>query len=161
MTFDAKAFMETKVQSAMDTEREKVPEGQYRFMIDAGEGALEFKSGTIGKGERVGQQWVQVTIRCLLQDEAVKADLGRDKVIVRKQIFLDIDPATGGLATGKGQNVELGQLREALGQNDAKKPWDFTKLEGAGPFMGEVNHRPDEKKPGVSYAELGRVAKIS
>lgn len=160
MAFDAKSFMEQKVSAPMDTERARVAEGQYRFMIDAGEGWIEFNSGTISKGERAGQPWVSATIRCLCQDEAVKAELGRDKVVVRKQFFLDLD-ATGQIATGKGQNVDLGQMREALNQNDAKKPWDFSKLEGAGPFMGEVRHRPNEKNPNEPFAEIGRVAKVS
>lgn len=162
MAFDAKAFMETKVTGAMSTEREKVPEGDYRFMIDAGEGWIEFASGTIGKGERAGQQWVSAEIRCLCQDDAVKAQLGRDKVIVRKKLFIDIDPATSTISTVKGANVDLGQLREALGQNDPKKPWDWSKLEGAGPFLGEVFHRPDQNDPTKGpYPEIRRVSKIS
>lgn len=159
MAFDAKAFMEQKVATANATERELVPEGDFRFMIDAGEGWIEFDSGTIGKGERAGQPWVKATIRCLLQDEAVKAELGRQKVTVRKQVFVDVD-STGQIATGKGVNVELGQLREALGQNDPKKPWDFSKLEGAGPFLGQVKHQPNDKG-GQPYVNIERVAKVS
>lgn len=154
--FDAKQFMNSTVSAPMATEREQVPEGQYRFMVDAGEGAIEFRSGTIGKGERAGEPWVSASIRCLCLDENIKAQLGRDKVLVYKSIFLDLD-AQGGLDTGKGKNVELGQLREAVNQNGSG-PWNFSMLEGAGPFIGEVKHRMNDDK---AYPEIRAVARIS
>lgn len=159
MAFDAKAFMAQKVTAPMSTEREKVPEGQYRAMIDAGEGWIEFASGEIGKGERAGEQWVSANIRFLIQDEAVKAELGRDKVIVRKKIFLDLDKA-GGLDVAKGRNVELGALREAVNQNN-DKAWSIEKLEGAGPVMVEVTHRADPNDSSKSYVEVGKTARVS
>ena len=84
------------------------------------------------------------TLPFIIQDEKVKAEMGRDKVVVTKQIILDID-ANGAIDTGKNKNVELGRIRAAAGQNDGQ-PWSVSRLRGAGPMMVKVVHVDFERK---------------
>jgi hypothetical protein len=52
-----------------------------------------------------------------IEDQGVKDTLGRDKVTVKQGVMLDMTPDGSGLDMGKGKNVSLGRLREALNMN--------------------------------------------
>lgn len=157
---DPAAFMDAVVNEPMETEFKLIPIAEYRAMIDdfttenAFE-AIEFerKDGTKGVMNKFNPPFV-------LQDDALKTLLNRDKVICRAQIILDFDDA-GLLDTGVNKNVKLGQLREALNQN--APPWSFSLLRGAGPLMVKVGHRNIAKKgePARYMAEVTDFFKIS
>lgn len=153
MAFDAKAFMDASTKAPLSTSIEVCPEGTFPFIIDTDDNAVQFRSGTTDKGE-----WVRFEVTAVCQDEGVRAKLGRDRVTARFGGFVDIDPKTGNLDTGKGKNVALGQLRDALGQN-TDKPWNWNMLKGAGPFMGVVKQSDDQNDPTRKYANIVRVAK--
>ena len=55
---------------------------------------------------------------------------------------------------GKGKNVALGRLREALGQNTPGKPWSFGMLVGQVAKVA-VKHRITDA--GDTFAEVKRV----
>ena len=135
-TFDPDAFMQTQVEGANSTQFLPIPEGDYMALIEKVQ-AREIKDG----GRVLDVTWS-------LLDEALLSSMGRDKLTVRQGIFLDIRD-DGSLNMTEGQNVALGQLREALGQNNPRKAWAFSHLEGAGPCLCKVVEKADNT-PGSS-----------
>lgn len=158
MSFDPNTFMEQTIDAELDTQVQLVPEGEYQAMIEPIEADKDFRSGTIGEGKkREGETWASFSPRFVIQDSAVQAELGRDKVVCSHEgLFLDLD-SNGNLDFSKGKNVGLGQLRDAVGQNKPG-PWSFQNLSGAGPLMVKVSHL--DGKNG-KFARVTRVAKVS
>lgn len=160
MSFDPSSFMNQTVDSEMSTQVEQCPEGEFPAMIEPIDAEKDFASGEIQNGDRAGETWVRFTPRYVIQDGAIQAQLGREKVVVRDDgMWLDFD-SSGQLDASKGKNVRLGQLRDALGQNKPG-PWSFQSLSGAGPVMVKVTHVADNRDKAVKYARVTRVAKIS
>jgi len=95
----------------------------------------------------------------VLQDDAVKQEMGRDQVTVYKSIMLDFDE-NGGLAKGKNKNIDLGRVLQAAGLNGAN--WQITQLRGAGPVVVKVVHREGERRDGSRWkrAEVDQVAQV-
>jgi hypothetical protein len=154
MAFDLDEFMNAAVQSAGDTKYAICPQGEFPMMLDTDVKVNEIS----GTSEKTGEPYHfhVLEAQCIVQDDKVRADLGRDKVTVRLRVNLDIE--NGRLEEGKGKNIRLNQLREALGQNTPG--WKMAQLRGAGPFMGKVIHRPNEKDPERPFAEVSRVSAI-
>lgn len=155
MTFNADAFLNQTAAGPMSTTITPVPEGEFKFVIDDSDKAIQFREFTSDKGTF---QTMEVLCKCL--DEAVKTKLGRDLVLVPIKMFLDLTADGSGLDNSEGKNVQLGRLRDALGQNDGS-PWSPAMLKGKGPFMGKVTQRADKDDPTVKYSEIKRIAKIS
>lgn len=103
--FSPEEIMQVETQGSMSTEFINVPDDEYLAVID------DVKI-------RTPQESVILDIFWQLDDADGKlAELtGRDKNIVRQSIFLDM-LESGGFDMGKGKNVYLGKLREALNQN--------------------------------------------
>lgn len=163
-TFDPDAFLQQTIDQPMETERELVPEGEYPAMIgDFESKALEMVDFTYKKGDRAGQPGSMLKFTCpfSLQDDNLKAALGRDTVVATKQMILDVG-VDGGLDFGKDKNIDLGRLRAAVGQNVAGA-WGIMNLRGAGPLMVQVKHVTYKRNDGSEgkRAEVQRVAKIS
>lgn len=156
--FDPSSFLNQTVDRPMDTVVQQVPEGEYRAMIDDfDENAFDSFEGK--KEKTQGRTFVTFKPGFVIQDEAVAAELGREKVVVYHQgIFLDFAP-DGSLDFSKGKNVDLGRLRDAAGQN-VPGPWTFNNLKGAGPVMVKVVHQPDRHDPEKKYARVTKVTKI-
>lgn len=154
--FDAAAFMSQSIDAELDTIVKQCPPGEYKAIIDDfGEDAFRtFTSNKDGKDYTVfGPPFV-------IQDPAVAASLGRDKVVVyHKGMFIDIGP-DGGLDTGQGKNVDLGRLRDAVGQNKPG-PWTFSQLKGAGPLMVKVIHEADKNDTEKKYARVSKVVRLT
>lgn len=155
MTFDLEKFKNSAV-DPLATQFEVVPEGEFPFILDNKPEMLEPKELS-GTSQRTGKDYHfwQLELDCICQDPAVAAKLGRDKVVVRMRLNLDLND-DGGLATGPNKNVALGQLRAALDQN--KPGWSPAQLLGAGPFMGKVVHTKSDN--GAVFADIRRVAPI-
>jgi hypothetical protein len=102
----------------------------------------------------------KLTLPFIINDDKVKQELDREKVVVTKQIILDMDD-NGQLAKGTNKNIELGRLRDALGQND-DDTWSIAKLRGAGPLMVRIAHVEYPRSDGTrgKRAEINRVARI-
>ena len=92
-----------------------------------------------------------------IQDESVKTYCGRNVVNVKQGLMLDMTEK-GQLDMGKGKNLNLGKLREALGLNVSGQPFSFSMIQGriAGLFVG---HRDNEKDPESPFAEVRKVVK--
>ena len=130
--FDLDKFMEQSADVGSTT-FEPIPQGEYTAIID--DAVLR----TAGDG-------VVLDVTFLLQDEAVKAKLGRDKLSVKSGFFLDTTP-NGGFDMSKGKNIKLNKLREAVDQN--KPGWKVPQLKGAGPLKVLVSLRPDKNSDAI------------
>lgn len=150
-TFNADMFLNTQVQGAMSTVSIPVPEGQWRAqIIKIGARRLE------AQDDKEERKILDVTWEML--DDEPKQVTGQDKPMARQSIFLDFTPE-GALDLSKGKNVQLGKLREALGQNRDGREWSFRQLQG-GMAVVSVSHRPDEKT-GEVFADVKKVANLS
>lgn len=163
--FDADSFMGQSFDGELDTVIVVPPEGDYRAMIgefDSEKGFRTFVSDKPGKNQ--GREFTIFSPPFALQDDPrlteVKAARGSDDVTVfHKGIFLDLTDQ-GGLDFSKGKNVDLGRIRDAVGQNQ-KPGWKFTDLIGAGPVMVHLIHERDQNDDTKKYARISRVVKIS
>lgn len=143
--FDPDVFLAAEVEGANETKWTNVPEGVYEALIDK----IDI---------RTPKDSVILEVMWNITDEALRATVGRDKPLVRQSIFLDVEGST--LSFGTNKNVGLGKLRDALGQNDEHRPWNPRMLEGAGPVLIQVRHRPNERDPESPFVEVSRVAKL-
>lgn len=160
-TFDPDAFMQTHVDAPMADTYVLCPEGDHKAMIDDFDsGAFEQIDFEYKRGERKGEPGSMTKFTCpfVIQDPAVAQKMGVEKVVVRKQLIIDLDE-NGGLATGVNKNVGLGEIRAAVGQNNAG--WSFPNLRGAGPVIVRVKHRAFNKdEPDRKVAEVVRVSAL-
>ena len=152
--FDPNTFMEQTVDAELATRMEQCPQGEYQAMVDD----FDTSAFSTFTSDKNGKTYTTFKVPFSIQDAAVKAELDREKVVVSQNIFLDLNES-GGLDTGKGKNIGLGKLREALGQNTAGA-WSFNNLKGAGPVMVKVGWRANPKDPTIQYAEVTSVAPI-
>jgi hypothetical protein len=146
--FDTDSLLNSTFSDANATTYEPCPEGEYPAAVDT------FKPRTFKN--RDGEESVVLDIFWLPQLSAEQEQaLGR-KPKVKQTLFLDTTPS-GGLDMGKGKNIGLGRLREALGQNQPGKPWNFGMLMG-GTAVVKVQHRMYE---GNIFDEIKEVRPIS
>ena len=73
--------------------------------------------------------------------------------IARQSVWLDITEE-GSLDHGKGKNVQLGQLREAVGQNQAGELWAPNMLEGAVAMVKVANRMSDDGRQFVDVKKV-------
>jgi hypothetical protein len=161
--FDPDLFMNQTIDAPLETEFKMVPAGEYPAMIgDFDSGAFEVIDFEYKKGARAGQpgQMTKFTIPFVINDDAVKAEMGRDQVVVTSQLILDIDD-NGGIDFGPNKNVPLGRIRDAVGQNGSGA-WTISNLRGAGPVMVKIDHIEFSRKDSTKgkRAEVSRVVKM-
>jgi len=150
--FNAEQFENTQVTEATSTERIYADENEYPAVIDK----YEFRPGT----SKDGRPYLFVDVHWSLDSPEQRARMQREKVIVRQSFGLQ-QTEQGGLATGKGINVELGLLRDAVGQNQNGMPWTFKQLLGQVAKV-KVKHRDfvtNTGEPGKN-AEVVAVTKL-
>ena len=140
-------FLNNQVEGAMDTVVEACPEGEWNAIIQD----VKFRDFTYKKGDRQGETGYAMDIIWQVVDDEVKNQLSREP-IVRQSCMLDVT-ASGGLDMGKGRNIGLGRLRDALGQNDASRPWSPSLLKGQMAVV-LVTHRIDGDN---IYADVNKV----
>lgn len=152
-TFDPVAFENMTIDQSNETKTTPLPEGDYRGLVSG----VKIKTVKLSKGERAGQEQPVLEVVYDLEDPTggkILEELNRDKIQVRQDIWLDVDNGT--LAFGPNLNVQLGRLRDAVGQNKAGKPWAFKMLEGAGPVMVHVTHRTVNEDV---YSQVSKISK--
>lgn len=114
---DANTFSNLVVTESMDTTLSPIPAGEHPAYI---------------KDQKLRQQkeyWI-LDVTWVATDQASIDATQRDEPTVRQSIFLDFTPE-GALDTGKGKNIQLGKLREAVNQNQKGKAWSPGMLVGA------------------------------
>lgn len=160
ITFDADAFMNNNVDAPMATALQSVPEGEYVALVgDFDSTALK----TINYNDKQGHpvQRPVLEIPFLIQNDELKAKLGREQVTHRETYWLDFVPGTATLDTGPDKNVRLGQLRACLGQNSAGTPWAPSMLRNMGPIRIVIKTTSDKRDPEKKYTNITKYAKIS
>jgi hypothetical protein len=153
--FDPNTFLDMTVQESNSTVTTPVPIGEFIAVIE------DVKAREWKKKDDPSVAGMALDVVWNIDDANVKQLLERDKVAIKQGIMLDLTPE-GGLDMGKGKNVGLGRLREALDLNQAGQPFGFKMLVGRAAKV-KVTHRI-EQKPGEEakiYAEVGAVAKIA
>lgn len=150
--FNPDMLMEQNFEEANSTTRLPVPEGEYPGIVkDVKIREVQRKDGS-GSFPMVDVTW-------LLDSDELRETMGRPEITARQSLMLDIT-ANGSLDMGKGKNVALGRLREALGMNVPGQGFSFAMLNGAGPAKVMVKHRMNEQDPEIVYDEVRSVAKM-
>lgn len=147
--FDADSFLNSSIQGSNSTKTIPVPMGEYTGVIEK----IEPRQWQSKDGTKTG---ISLDVQWLIEDQGVKEFLGRDTVTCKQGIMLDTTPE-GGLDMAPGKNVGLGRLREAVGQNDASKPFSFHNLPGQ---MAKVVVKHRTTDDGDTFAEVKGVAKL-
>ena len=147
--FNPDQFLDMQIEGQNDTKIIPVPAGEYTAMIEEVKvRQWQSKADPSKSGLTLDVQWS-------IDDASVKELLGRDKVTVKQGIMLDLTDA-GGLDMGKGRNIGLGRLREALDLNQPGRPFSFTMLTGRVAKVN-VSHRIADDN---IFAEVKQVARI-
>jgi len=147
--FDKDTFLNTSVSGALDSEYTPIPEDDYKAFIDT------LDMGEYKDPER-GNVPVLIITYALIEVDHLKEELGIVKPTVQDRLFLDVE--NGALSFGPNKNVKLGQVREAVNQNDAKKAWNMNMLRGAGPVVLKVTHRFNKAGEGP-FSNVARIAR--
>lgn len=147
--FNPEQFLDMQITESNDTKTIPVPAGEYTAVAE------EVKCRQWQSKQDPSKSGLTLDITWSIDDAAVKGLLGRDKVTVRQGIMLDITDS-GGLDMGKGRNIGLGRLREAIGLNTPGQPFSFSMIAGRVAKVN-VSHRIDGEN---IYAEVKGVAKL-
>jgi hypothetical protein len=148
--------MNQQTSGAMDTQYIPVPAGDYSALIDDVKPRKAKDSTILDISWLVGAD--QVVASGPDEGKTVQQVTGLPKNTVRQSIFLDLT-AEGFLDVSKGKNVQLGALREALGQNDPQRPWGPGMLKGQMATVA-VSHRMAEDGSGKIYTDVKNVRKV-
>jgi hypothetical protein len=151
--FDPDNFMETVVTEAGSTSSTPIPAGEYEAMIKE-----ISKARNVGKDEDDPRYIIDVTWELINVEQSILDEVGRDSLTVRQAVWLDI--TQGRLDMGKGKNVGLNKIRDALNQNTSGKPWSPPDMQGV-PARVVVSHRTDKNDPSKVYAEVRSVGRFS
>ena len=102
-----------------------------------------------------GEEKFVLDITWVVLDVKVKTATGMEKPSVRQTVWLDFTKENA-LDFGKGKNVQLGRIREALGQNKAGKSWKPSDMMGR---LAQVitKQRPDADDPELIYNDVKKV----
>lgn len=147
--FDPDLFLSQTVDQANDTKVVPCPAGEFTGIVK------EFKARQWTAKNDPSNTGVTLDITWTVDDEGVRQVLDRSEVTVRQGIMLDVTEA-GALDLGKGKNVGLGRLREALGLNVPGQPFAFSMLTGQIAKL-TVSHRVVGED---IFADVKMVAKI-
>ena len=145
-TFNPDVFLNTEANEANSTQYTPVPEGEHPAAIKA------IKPRVLNDGRAV------LDVTWTVTDEESQNETGMAEPSVRQTLWLDITES-GGLDFGKGRNVGLGKLRDALGQNVSGKPWAPGMLVG-GAATVKVAHSIDKRDGVTIQAEVKAVSPL-
>jgi hypothetical protein len=145
--FDPSVFLNMEFTEANSTDFVPVPAEEYFAIVDKVEPQQWAKKDGTKSGLKVAITWS-------IDDAGVRELLGRDKITVRQDLMLDTTEQ-GTIDMGKGKNVGLGRLREALGLNKPGVAFRFSDFVGQYAKV-KVDHRTEN---GNIYAEIRNVMK--
>lgn len=147
--FNPEQFLDQQFTEANDTKLVPVPVGEYTAI------AGEVKCRQWQSKADPSKSGLTLDITWEIDDSAVKELLGRDKVTVRQGIMLDLTES-GSMDMGKGRNVGLGRLREALNLNQPGQAFSFSMIPGRLAKVS-ITHRIDGEN---IYAEVKSLARL-
>jgi len=140
--FDPNTFATMTITEANATEYTPIPEDEYQAVVDE----IAARVTTTGK------PILDVTWKL---DAPQTPDADGKKI--RQSVFLDVS-GSGDLLSGKGANIQLGRLREAVKQNQTGKAWTPSMLIGCIAHI-LVKHRLEEAS-GKIYADVKGVTAL-
>lgn len=151
--FDAQSFLNTQYEGGFSTEYPTVPDDEYVAVIrrpkEGGKPNINVRS--LDSGQLV------MDLNWTIEDEKAKAATGMSTAYGRQSVWLDVSPGGGGLERGKGKNVQLGLLLDAMGLNDGR-PVDFTTMLYDRPCKVRTKARTDDQ--GKTWVDVKGVAKL-
>ena len=148
MSFNPDLFLQQSVDAANDTKKIPCPVGEFTAVAEEVKARpWQSKDGT--------QSGLALDIIWSIDDANVKTQLDRDQVKVKQGIMLDLTES-GALDMGKGKNIGLGRLREAVGLNVPGQPFSPMMIQGRLAKV-KVTHRVDGED---IYDEIKSVAKL-
>jgi len=151
MMFDPQSFLDQEIQGENSTVAVPCPAGDYTAIVD------KINLRQWQKKDDPSVSGITLEVFWSIDSQEVRELLGREKVLVKQGIMLDLTEA-GGIDMGKGRNVSLGKLRQALDLNNAGQAFSFNTLPGRVAKV-KVTHRPDQVDPEKIYPEVTMVAK--
>jgi len=144
--FNADVLLNAATESKMSTSIPPMPNGDFIFTITG----VEFKNP---KDDMVV---LEAKVECI--DPEVCAVTGMNPTKSKISCFCDLTDS-GLLDDAEGKNVQIGKLREAVGQNEAGTPWTPMMLVGA-QLRGKVAQEPDKKDPTIIRSNIVATARI-
>lgn len=150
--FDVNSFMNESMDTPeLDLAIIPVPEGEHLGQIGTGDKDVLPKIGS-----KNGKPWMMLEVRIMLTDPNMATLLQRENPSVRYSFFIDLDEQ-GKPDFRPQRNVNLGKLRDAVGQNKAG-PWSFSMLKGQ---PVKVKTKQKKADSGDTYSEVVAVTKAS
>ncbi len=155
--FDPNVFLDAQTTEVNErrppipTENPDDSNGLYTAVI----GEIKTDSGTIGKGDRVGQPWISMIIPLRLQVPPSVQGLGLPpELTLTDRAFLDLTPQ-GGIDNSKGKNRRQKDYRDATGTNVPGVAWSWRMLQGKivkvkvthEMYEGNIQERPAQVLP--------------
>ena len=152
MSINAQEFLQATTEEALDDRLEPCPPGEWLAIA----GQPEIKDFTYKSGDREGETGYRMVIRWEVHDDEAKRQVDRDKLSVTQSVLLDLSEDGSALDFGKGKNIGLGQIRTAIGQNQAGQPWAPAMIEGSPAKVvvkaGVYNNMPTAEVAAVTSA---------
>lgn len=153
--FNASTFLQSTTQEEGSTKRIPIPKGTY---VGVCEPLNENSFRQAEAKKEPGRFYVFLDLTWVLQvPDAVKAEIGRDRITARDSIIVDVNEANTGLDFSKGKNINLNRRRDAVGQNIAGAPWNPSMLGGQMANI-TIGHRIDGED---TYDQVDAVGKIN
>lgn len=148
--FNPDTFLDFTVTEANSTKLTPIPVGEYTAIAKS----VKVRTWT-GKADP-SQSGVILDVIWDLDSEPLREELGRREVTCKQSVMLDVSADGSGLDMGKGKNVGLGRLREAINLNTPGKPFSFNQIPGSMALV-RVEQRIDGEN---IYSEVKGVARI-
>lgn len=160
---NAADFINTVHQETLDTARIPMPVGEYVGQIGTDDKSLVLDQGNAGpNAKNPGAPWARVDVLITVADPsgAIKAATGRDPVVTRHGVMIDLD-AAGKPDFSQGKNIGLGRLFKAVGwpvtdKGQLTSGWSFAYLKGKAVKI-KVEHEPNPNDPAVPYERIAAI----
>lgn len=147
--FDANAFMQATFEGTNDTVRIPIPAEEYDCLAEK----VDLTTWASKDGSKNG---LKLVVLWEVMSDEVREVTGRAKNVLRHDIMLDLTE-DGRLDMSKGQNIQLGRLREAVGLNRPGEPFSFPMIQGRTARV-KVKHEMYENE---IQAKVGGVIAVS
>jgi hypothetical protein len=147
--FNPDTFLQGQTTEANDTKKVPCPPGEFNAIAEK----VEARPWQSKDGLKSG---VALDITWSIDDQAAKEVTGKDNVLVRQGLMLDLLD-NGFLDMGKGKNIGLGRVREATGLNVPGQPFSPAMIQGRMAKV-TVSHRVDGED---IFDEIKKVAALS
>ena len=160
---NAADFINTVHSETIDTARIPIPPGEYVGQIGTDDKALDLQQGNAGpNAKNPGAPWARLDVLITIPDPsgAIMAKTGRNPVITRHGVMIDLDSA-GKPDFSQGKNIGLGRLFKAVGwpvtdKGQITSGWSFAFLKGKGVKV-KIEHEPNPNDPLVPYERIAAI----